>query len=207
MKKAAMICGILLLILLLGAWWRYYMKNNWEKTLVYEDWIKEVFTLKRWKIDWISTTYYEDWSTLKMNFKDWVEDWEAIAYFPNWKIKNRIFWKDWEVDYSQGIEIYYENWNYETLHTPDWQRTEYYENWQVKKEWIMHPEYNQIGIWKAYNEGWEQIAEWEYINWEPYSWTFLDYDYIVNDNSELEEIEIIETYNDWDLISTEEYNK
>jgi hypothetical protein len=205
MKKAAMICGILLLILLLGAWWRYYMKNNWEKTLVYEDWIKEVFTLKRWKIDWISTTYYEDWSTLKMNFKDWVENWEAIAYFPNWKIKNRLFWKDWEVDYSQGIEIYYENWNYETLHTPDWQRTEYYENWQVKKEWIMHPEYNQIGIWKAYNEGWEQIAEWEYINWEPYSWTFLDYDYIVNDNSELEEIEIIETYNDWDLISTEEY--
>ena len=205
MKKAAMICGILLLILLLGAWWRYYMKNNWEKTLVYEDWIKEVFTLKRWKIDWISTTYYEDWSTLKMNFKDWVEDWEAIAYFPNWKIKNRLFWKDWEVDYSQGIEIYYENWNYETLHTPDWQRTEYYESWQVKKEWIMHPEYNQIGIWKAYNEGWEQIAEWEYINWEPYSWTFLDYDYIVNDNSELEEIEIIETYNNWDLISTEEY--
>jgi hypothetical protein len=205
MKKAAMICGILLLILLLGAWWRYYMKNNWEKTLVYEDWIKEVFTLKRWKIDWISTTYYEDWSTLKMNFKDWVEDWEAIAYFPNWKIKNRLFWKDWEVDYSQGIEIYYENWNYETLHTPDWQRTEYYKSWQVKKEWIMHPEYNQIGIWKAYNEGWEQIAEWEYINWEPYSWIFLDYDYIVNDNSELEEIEIIETYNDWDLISTEEY--
>ena len=201
MKKAAMICGILLLILLLGAWWRYYMKNNWEKTLVYEDWIKEVFTLKRWKIDWISTTYYEDWSTLKMNFKDWVEDWEAIAYFPNWKIKNRLFWKDWEVDYSQGIEIYYENWNYETLHTPDWQRTEYYESWQVKKEWIMHPEYNQIGIWKAYNEGWEQIAEWEYINWEPYSWTFLDYDY----NSEHEKIEFIETYNDWDLISTEEY--
>ena len=201
MKKAAMICGILLLILLLGAWWRYYMKNNWEKTLVYEDWIKEVFTLKRWKIDWISTTYYEDWSTLKMNFKDWIEDWEAIAYFPNWKIKNRIFWKDWEVDYSQGIEIYYENWNYETLHTPDWQRTEYYESWQVKKEWIMHPEYNQIGIWKAYNEGWEQIAEWEYINWEPYSWTFLDYDY----NSEHEKIEFIETYNDWDLISTEEY--
>ena len=206
MKKAAMICGILLLILLLGAWWRYYMKNNWEKTLVYEDWIKEVFTLKRWKIDWISTTYYEDWSTLKMNFKDWVEDWEAIAYFPNWKIKNRLFWKDWEVDYSKGMEIFYENWNYETNYTPDWQRTEYYESWQVKKEWIMHTEYNQIGIWKAYNEGWEQIAEWEYINWEPYSWTFLDYDYIVNDNSELEEIEIIETYNDWDLISTEEYD-
>lgn len=205
MKKAAMICGMLLLILLLGAWWRYYMKNNWEKTIVYEDWIKEVFTLKRWKIDWISTTYYEDWSTLKMNFKDWVEDWEAIAYFPNWKIKNRLFWKDWEVDYSKGMEIFYENWNYETNYTPDWQRTEYYESWQVKKEWIMHTEYNQIGIWKAYNEGWEQIAEWEYINWEPYSWTFLDYDYIVNDNSELEEIEIIETYNDWDLISTEEY--
>lgn len=205
MKKAAMICGILLLILLLGAWWRYYMKNNWEKTLVYEDWIKEVFTLKRWKIDWISTTYYEDWSTLKMNFKDWVEDWEAIAYFPNWKIKNRLFWKDWEVDYSKGMEIFYENWNYETNYTPDWQRTEYYESWQIKKEWIMHTEYNQIGIWKAYNEGWEIIAEWEYINWEPYSWTFLDYDYIVNDNSELEEIEIIETYNDWDLISTEEY--
>ena len=205
MKKAAMICGVLLLILLLGAWWRYYMKNNWEKTLVYEDWIKEVFTLKRWKIDWISTTYYEDWSTLKMNFKDWVENWESIAYFPNWKIKNRLFWKDWEVDYSKGMEIFYENWNYETNYTPDWQRTEYYESWQVKKEWIMHTEYNQIGIWKAYNEGWEQIAEWEYINWEPYSWTFLDYDYIVNDNSELEEIEIIETYNDWDLISTEEY--
>ena len=205
MKKAAMICGVLLLILLLGAWWRYYMKNNWEKTLVYEDWIKEVFTLKRWKIDWISTTYYEDWSTLKMNFKDWVENWEAIAYFPNWKIKNRLFWKDWEVDYSKGMEIFYENWNYETNYTPDWQRTEYYESWQVKKEWIMHTYYNQIGIWKAYNEGWEQIAEWEYINWEPYSWTFLDYDYIVNDNSELEEIEIIETYNDWDLISTEEY--
>ena len=205
MKKAAMICGVLLLILLLGAWWRYYMKNNWEKTLVYEDWIKEVFTLKRWKIDWISTTYYEDWSTLKMNFKDWVENWESIAYFPNWKIKNRLFWKDWEVDYSKGMEIFYENWNYETNYTPDWQRTEYYESWQVKKEWVMHTEYNQIGIWKAYNEGWEQIAEWEYINWEPYSWTFLDYDYIVNDNSELEEIEIIETYNDWDLISTEEY--
>ena len=204
MKKVTII-WIIILIALWAAWSRYYIKNNWEKTLVYEDWIKEVFTLKRWKIDWISTTYYEDWSTLKMNFKDWVEDWEAIAYFPNWKIKNRLFWKDWEVDYSQGIEIYYENWNYETLHTPDWQRTEYYESWQVKKEWIMHPEYNQIGIWKAYNEGWEQIAEWEYINWEPYSWTFLDYDYIVNDNSELEEIEIIETYNDWDLISTEEY--
>ena len=206
MKKGTII-WIIILIALWAAWSRYYIKNNWEKIIDYWDWTTEVLTLKWWKIEWISTTYYEDWSTLKMNYKNWIIDWEVMVYYPSWNIKNRTIWKDGEIDYSKGMEAFYENWNYETLYTPDWQRTEYYENWQIKKEWIMNADYKQMETWKAYNEEWEQIAEWEYKNWEKWNWTFYEEQYDMNEDYEIEETTIIETYKDWELIETEEYNK
>ena len=204
--KKGIIIWIIILIALWAAWSRYYIKNNWEKTIVYEkSWIVDVQTLKWWKIEKL-TTYYKDWTKHIINYKNWVEDWEEISYYPNWNIKLKTIWKKWYRDHTKEAAEYYEDWSYKWISTPEWLNTSYYENWQIEKEYKTDEEGHTVWIEKSYNEEWELIAEWEYKDWKKYNWTFVYIDKRFNENYEHYTTKYIEEYKDWELIDKQVYD-
>lgn len=204
MKKGTII-WIIILIALWAAWSRYYIKNNWEK-VVNEDWTIVEYTLKRWKMEWKWKATYPDWQIREKNYKNWVEEWEEIWYYPNWNIQYKAIRKEWKRDRTKEAIIYYENWSYRRISTPDWLNIGYYENWQIEDEYNENSDGDIIWIRKWYNEEWELIAEWEYKDWKKYNWTFVYKIQWYDVNDEYYKTIYIEEYKEWELIDKQLYD-